>query len=85
MVKIFYLPGRLSCTLDKYAAFLEKGRGSGKGKNSFLGKRSFSLPREQITLVGIEYYLKDELYEKCQNFVCIGLCADPSFCTRYAG
>ena len=38
--------------LLKYLAFLEKGWGLGKGKTSFLVKRSFSLPQEPSTLIG---------------------------------
>ena len=34
----------------KYSAFLEKGWGLGKGKTSFLVKRSFSLPQEHTPL-----------------------------------
>jgi len=37
--------------LKKDSAFLEKGRGLGKGKTSFHGKRSFPLPQERSPLI----------------------------------
>jgi len=43
---------RILFLLLKYLAFLEKGWGLGKGKTSFLVKRSFSLPQEPSTLIG---------------------------------
>ena len=49
---------RVLFLLFKYLAFLEKGWGLGKGKTSFLVKRSFSLPQEPSTLIGNSAYLK---------------------------
>ena len=42
----------LSYTLNKYTAFLEKGWGSGKGKNLFSRKEVFPFPKNKLPLSG---------------------------------
>ena len=63
--------GQLSCPLNKYTAFLEKGWGQEKEKNSFLVKRSFSLPREQTALIRNSSFDKKQMKRgKYVGFYC---------------